>query len=355
MRTDNKTLFGIKDNSERYPLAMWLMTVVITSLIGDTIILIGTIKYKAIKQHKAIVATIQHMAIYDLLLCVLRVFPSGVAVIADRWVFGETFCHIEENVKYLGNTMTMFLTAILTTLKLVIVKYPLKAGTWASRLGHILCLIPLLISIGGSIPTLIVNMSKYIKPTIHFTYEKYDCDYQFPSPQHPAWFVRYNFVSGGVLMGITYPALVITSVLLLIVAKKVAAERGDMLRWEGVTTVLLTVVVFFISSLPMTVVLATNHVGVIKYSYTVRRVVVAIQYINIMANFFIYSLTLRSFRKFLRERFYRIFYPGVPLNNHVMVKKARRVGKQMDVKELQELQEKEDPRVFVKRQDTPAY
>ncbi|KAL5269557.1 hypothetical protein ACHWQZ_G003154 [Mnemiopsis leidyi] len=188
-------------------------------------------------------------------------------------------------------------------------------------------------------------MSKQIKQSIHFTYEKYDCDYQFPSVHHPAWFVRYNFVSGGVLMGLTYPTLVVTSVLLLIVAKRVAAERGDMLRWEGVTTVLMTVVVFFISTLPMTVVLATNHVGAIKYSYTVRRIVVAIQYINIMANFFIYSLTLKSFRKFLRERYYRIFYPGLPLDNHkhlVMMKKARRNGKQLEVKELQEIQEKED-------------
>ena len=67
MQTDNKTLLDIKDNAERQLLICWNITVLLTSLIGDSLILIGTIRYKAIKQHKVIVAVIQNMAVVDLL------------------------------------------------------------------------------------------------------------------------------------------------------------------------------------------------------------------------------------------------------------------------------------------------
>ena len=64
----------------------------ILSLTGDTIILISTIKYSAIKQHRLIVAVIQHMAACDLLLTVFRVSPSLLSLIADKWVLGEVLC-----------------------------------------------------------------------------------------------------------------------------------------------------------------------------------------------------------------------------------------------------------------------
>ena len=46
---------------------VWMGTVIFTSLSGDSIILLATIKYRAIKQHKVVIAVMQHMAVCDLL------------------------------------------------------------------------------------------------------------------------------------------------------------------------------------------------------------------------------------------------------------------------------------------------
>ena len=61
----NYTQFGIKDEAERYTYAGWLTFTVISSLLGDTIILIASIKYKAFKLNKIVVVFIQHIAAHN--------------------------------------------------------------------------------------------------------------------------------------------------------------------------------------------------------------------------------------------------------------------------------------------------
>ena len=91
MKTNNQTLLGIKDDVERSVLIVWSVTVLLTSLIGDITILIATIKYNAINQHKVIVAIMQHLAVCDLLQAVLNVFPSILSFTADRWALVDSF------------------------------------------------------------------------------------------------------------------------------------------------------------------------------------------------------------------------------------------------------------------------
>ena len=139
MRTDNKTLYGIDNSAERCLFITWTSIVVFCSLIGDSLILIGTIKYRAIIQNKLIVAVMQHMAACDILLAVFNVLPSTTALIADRWILGEVLCHMSDGVYWLGSGVTMLLTCTLTTAKLITVKRPLRANVWPARVGHKTC------------------------------------------------------------------------------------------------------------------------------------------------------------------------------------------------------------------------
>ena len=53
----NKTIYGI--DAARYTWAGYFLFVIISSLIGDTTILIASIRYKAFKLHKVTVTIIQ--------------------------------------------------------------------------------------------------------------------------------------------------------------------------------------------------------------------------------------------------------------------------------------------------------
>ena len=298
MGTDNNTLYVIKDDAERSILVLWNLMILLASLIGDSIILIATTKYKAIKLHKVIITVMQHMAVCDLMQAVLTVFPVTLGLITDHWVMGELLCHVQYNISWVCAPVAVFLTSAMTTLKLIIVKYPLRTGAWSTWLGHKICSSLWLLVIACYTPLLAGNLL-YIRDTIYFSYEDYSCAYDYLSPTLPSWFPWYAPTSIAVLGILSYTTLIVTSVLLLIVASSAASRHGETLRWEGVITILLTAIVLLFSYLPLSVVMVTWLFG-IELSNSTFRAIFHLTYLNIMANFFVYSLTVRSFRNFLK-------------------------------------------------------
>ena len=72
----NKTAYSIKSDAVRYTWAGYYLFVIASSVIGDTTILIASIKYKAIKLHRVIIAIIQHIAFFDLIVSVTYFLPK---------------------------------------------------------------------------------------------------------------------------------------------------------------------------------------------------------------------------------------------------------------------------------------
>lgn len=307
MRTDNKTLHGIKEDAERIPLVVWSCITLISSLGGDTLILISTTRYRAIKQHKVIVTVIQHLAVCDLMQTVFRVIPVTMAIQTDTWIAGEFLCHVQDNVGWIGAGATILLTCTMTTFKLVTVRHPLSAGTLSARFGHRVCCVVWFLVLLLYSPVFYVKM-RYLRETIHFSYSDYECNYSYRGTglNIPDWYDAYFLVCFPVITLISYPILIITSLLLLIVARRVAREQNQTLRKEGVITVLLTVLVLFISYLPLSVTFVTWVLGV-QYSDTVWRAACYVQYLNIMANFFVYCITVSSFRQFIWKKIVSAF------------------------------------------------
>ena len=296
MNTDNKTMFGISSETERGIWVTWSVIVFLSSSFGDTLILIGTLKYSAIKHHKIIVAVMQHLAVCDILLTMFKVLPSTLSLTADHWTLGEAFCPIHEHVGVVCNGVTMLLTVTLTTVKYLTVRYPLRAEAWPTRLGHKVCAAIWILTVFLFAPKLVINVLK--RDTLYFTYKYYTCTYDISS--YPNWYAWYGRMLGAVYTMIPYPAVKVTSILLLVAARRTAARQGERVQLRGVLTVLLTVGVLLISFLPVTVVNVLEHGLKVMQSGKTWRVVGFIQYLNIMANFFVYSLTIRSFRKFLK-------------------------------------------------------
>ena len=97
---NNKTIYGIKSNAARYAWAGYLLFVVISSFIGDTIILIASVKYNAFKIHKIIVVIIQHIAFCDLMVTLTTVAPQLVSLIRSKWVFGNVLRYLTVYIRY---------------------------------------------------------------------------------------------------------------------------------------------------------------------------------------------------------------------------------------------------------------
>ena len=105
--------------------------------------------------------------------------------------------------------------------------------------------------------------------------------------------------------------VVVSTVLILREARKVVRRTQENLRWQGITTVVLTASVNVVAFLPGTFYYmaepfvdkdpdkpAMFHVRYYRFAAGINR-------INILSNFFIYSLTVTSFRRFLVTKFYK--------------------------------------------------
>ncbi|XP_063680180.1 uncharacterized protein LOC134815571 [Bolinopsis microptera] len=224
------------------------MTVLVLSLIGDSIILVSTVKYNAIKLHKVIVAVMQNLAVIDILLALFEVLPTTVALVADGGVVGVFLGHVGIHTKNMCVSATVLLNCAMTILKLVYLKYPLRTAGLSAVLGHKICAALWSLMLCFYLP-LIVGSMLFIRDDIYFDYKSYTFSYN----EHfaPIWLNWYTLICSSVLLITPCLVLVVTSVLIFVVAHKAASRHGGRLRREGAVTVLLTVGVFFISFLPI--------------------------------------------------------------------------------------------------------
>ena len=66
--------------NEQIILLFFNLVVLLSSLIGDTTILVGIIRYNAIKLNKAVVAIILHLAVNDLMQAMFVVLPQTISI-----------------------------------------------------------------------------------------------------------------------------------------------------------------------------------------------------------------------------------------------------------------------------------
>ena len=298
----NKTLFGIKSDAERYAGAGYGLFVIISSLVGDTIILIASLKYRAINLHKVIVVTIRHIALCDLMVTLVSVFPAFVSVVSDEWVLGSFLCYL---TYYLGRYIygvNMLLICTMTTSKLLLLKYPLRLGTVSVKTAHMICGACWLAAVIVPVTILLVNVLE--GENVYFSYLTYTCEYGLTSNMW-VWLLPLIAV---VFVFIPNCVVVATTVYLLIIAKQVARRGRESLKWQGIMTTVLTASVYCISVLPYVVCSVVYFAlgGVLTVDSSLNtsfvRIVWSFLCLNTISNFYIYSLSVQSFRHFIFSR-----------------------------------------------------
>ena len=86
------------------------------------------------------------------------------------------------------------------------------------------------------------------------------------------------------------------------------SRRRESLKWQGIVTTVLTATVFSLSSLPYTAfivgisIVSVDDKSKSSFYTTFFKVALSLACLNIISNFYIYSLTLTSFRAFIRSK-----------------------------------------------------
>ena len=307
----------------RYTWAGYYLFIITSSFIGDTTILIASIKYKAFKLHRVIIAVIQHIAFCDLMLSATYLLPNMVSIIVDKWVLGNFFCNFYPYATYWFTVTSILLLCTMTTSKLLLLKYPLKFGTTTSKKAHLICVACWLVAL---IPPMTLLLADEDLDGVIFSYNSYKC--WLHNGNSRIWHYLGPFMA--VLFAFIPTCLIVSTTLcLLIEARKIVSrsrflhvgactpaekelQRGsrnrESLKWQGIVTTVLTATVFSLSSVPYTAYLVGSSIVSVddksKSSFytTFFKVALSLTCLNIISNFYIYSLTLTSFRAFIRSK-----------------------------------------------------
>jgi hypothetical protein len=295
--SENYEIFKIHKDAERYTWVAYILFVILSSLVGDTLIVYASFQRDAFKLNKFIITVIRYIAISDLAYVIMSGIPRAVSLVADTWVLGSAMCYATTYTIHFSFSAGCYFIAILTSSKFLLLKFPLRSATWTRQMAHMVCNLSLIPILALLMITLAVDMND-----VAFDYSNYVCRYAFNAE---IWTQLLPILP---IIAVFVPdiIIVVTTIMILKYAGKSARRVKTSVKWQGTLTVILTAAVYCISNLPLFI----FHLGrrFVKQDPTnpfllhFSRVAGAMSMINVMSNFYIYTLTIRSFRRFLRSK-----------------------------------------------------
>lgn len=308
MRENNYTMFGIHSKAERDLLMTYRVLTAISCLLGDTLILIGTIRYKAVKLHHIIVILMQHMAVADILLAIFNTIPGIISLSYNKWQFGLIFCYVSYYVRDCCLSAINILTFFMGLSKMLITRYPMEAFTMDSqKVGQRICASVWVLSC--IFPTAAISKDPL---SIYFSYILYNCDIECSLDLwKPKEKIVYLTSIGLIILGSVIGSIV-SNTLLIIKVKKVT--RRDGLQLQGFITIILSVAAHVAFALPIaSFYISTNFVS--KENMFVHKTLYRFGYfLTVMASpscFLILAASQQSFRAFLMSTIRKfVWYRG---------------------------------------------
>ena len=293
------TSFRLVNPSLRSCWIVYLSVALISSLLGDSVILVSSIGYNAIKLNPFLVTIIQHLAVCDILSAVVFVLPTLVSLIADKWVLGTPLAYLHLYMNQCTYQINNYLISILVCSKLLRLRFPHRTKSFDGKLAHVVCGVVWVLAL--IYPAVRLSFDQH---GVVFSYINYNIDCGISSEYTDADTVlMYLFVAViGVVLFLLVLGITVGTLFHLIGAWKSSKTCGGEVRWQGIVTVVATATVHCISSLPdMAGITATLTLSTLALHtmVTIRRVGEAMNALNIMANFYIYFLAVPSFRTFV--------------------------------------------------------
>ena len=296
----NTTISNGQKGAEDYILALYNVFLILSSLVGDTLILYASFQRGAFKLHKNVVIVMRYIAVTDLTSVISGTIPAVITWLANEWVLGDVICHIQVYIGVFSLFAGYLLVAVLTSTKFFTLKFPLRAGTWTRKMAHLVCCLPLIIPLIQSV-LLILDGGDTFDSRVHLC-----------TPGFTASFWKIAAPLFGFFM-IFIPNLVVVSTTILILHYAISSAQRvhESVKWQETLAVVLTAVVYLTSTLPIFVYhtakdyITHDQTGTFHFHF--YRLAYEIMGLNLISNFYIYTLMLRSFRGFLKSKILSLY------------------------------------------------
>ena len=283
-------------------LATWCILTMLLSILGNTVVLIASLKDKAVKFDKVSVILIENIAAADLGDAIFIVLPTTIAILSDQAEvakffrenkFGQVVCFAVAHLQYIFPLASSIMICALNVSKVLCLVFPLQSHTRSSTTGCLIALAAWSVYSIRFLATLIIQ--DY--PSYGYYEEGFRC--------HIADLTKPIILVDTVMAFLTViiPGLILISSLsfLLYFVHKVAG-----LQRQAVIVNILISSIFAISFAPYVVRQIWTVVGVSPNSKPARTwlwlTAIFINYISCFSNPIILYLTSASFNNFVNTK-----------------------------------------------------
>ena len=281
--------------AERYTLIGWTSITLVCCIIGNTIILLATFRYKAIRLDKTSVVLIKSIAICDLVTGIFTVHPILASLMYGGWPYGTVSCYIYNYLKIPTFISAVLLICGLHLSKLHTLLYPLDALGRNSTRGHKISVIVFLLSFCPSLVQMVIDIRD-----VAFDYRSFMCIHL---SRAPIWKIISPVVIGLFML---LPNLIVigTSIALLRVINKANCRVK-----HGIRTVFYVGFAYIIVNGPVTFHLLFlrkfsqffSAELVLFYDNNLFRALSFFTFSNCFLNIFVYYRSVKSFNVFVKK------------------------------------------------------
>ena len=294
-----------KTKAERYILIGWSVTVLVMNLAGNSIILISTLRYRAIRLDRVSILLIRNIAVSDILLALFAVHPNLVSLIWNKWPYGTFLCSMFASLGNVCGISGILLVCAMHISKLLSLLYPLHSIGRTSRSGYLISISIWLLSAVSPIINIIVDSQSF-----YFDYKIYNCSYFYTNSIYK-WLLP---IKGLIFVLVPNLLVICTTITLLSVVKRATGR----INRQGILTAVYVGCVYLIAFLPVALYMTFDLENGTVMSFmsptahhffeeTVPKFVFNIIYVNGISNIFVYYISITSFKIFIKRVLCRHF------------------------------------------------
>ena len=327
---NNRILFGDWSSVRTFLVFTWRCTILVASLLGNTVIMIAIAKHQAIRLGQVTTTLISHITVSDLCLAVFGIGPMLIFTLMGGSGSAELLCMVSCCALGLFITSSLQLVCVLNVCKLVIVQFPLRCQVWKGRFAHFVASVPW----AWSVLTVFISMG-FNGGTIYFDHRIRSCMFVTKS-ESLRWFRLVAIVFS---MGIPGVLIMISTAWLLYIAHQQAKiHNRNSLQIQSIVTAIAVAIAYCLSNFPFSVSFVYNVFLVSDSRFelssptlnngTAQRTMLVeydasqspvssfmynyfylisclLTLLNSAVNFFIYKASITSFRKCVEEKITR--------------------------------------------------
>ena len=277
-------------------LLLYNLLVIVMGLGGNVLVLVGSLKYRAVQMDRNSVILLENIAVADLVATVLQYVPMGVTLAAERWLFGEFLCFCAV-FRYIPFAAEVMLIAIMSCHRVRVLRSPLKGSLDADLLKRVLVGVWVFYLV--SVPCI-----TGIKPVIKYTPSHLHCSsFDWENMAVVPSYLRIMRLVSGLYLALPTLITIVCNVLILRLVFSAPDLTNNNNNSKAVRTVSLICWIFVASYIPTVVIFALPAVGMSDIPHWVNCMSMYSVSLNLIANPVIYSFTNRRFAMFAKYFF----------------------------------------------------